>query len=74
MGLAGAEPNANLMRSQCIATPELGRWELFDTDMTHVYLWVEACNQSLYKLVHPKLEAYVLGGRVGVSGTQCCAR
>jgi hypothetical protein len=45
-----------------------------DTDVTHVYLWVEACNQRLYKLVHPKLVAYVLGGRVGVNGTQCCAR
>ena len=38
--------------------------------MTHAYLCVEACNQSWYKLVHPKLAAYVLGGRVGVSGTQ----
>ena len=29
--------------------------------------------RSCYVLVHSKLVAYVLEGRVGVSGTQCCA-
>ena len=43
-------------------------------DLISAYLHEEACNQSCYKQVHPNLVAYVLGGRVGVSEAQCCAR